>query len=347
MVVSDGDARPLHLQGVTKRFGDLLAVDRVELKVGSGEILALLGPSGCGKTTTLRIIAGLEHPDSGAVSIGGRDCTDVPAERRGVGLVFQDYALFPHLTVAQNIAFGLHRSDREGKGARVTEVLEMVGLAHRGSSLPSELSGGQQQRVALARAIAPRPSLLLLDEPLSNLDPQLRRHVRHELTAIIRACGIAAVWVTHDQDEGLIVSDRVAIMQEASIRQEGTPAEIWRRPVDSWVASFIGHGDLLKGVVDNGFVDTPLGRVKAPDLPSGDLAEVLVRADNVVLDPQGHPGKVVRRHFAGNDSVYCVQLDDGTLLHCRQPQGVEIPRGTEVRVRLGSDEAPVYSSASA
>jgi len=332
----------LRLRGISKAFAGVPALQQLDLEVGPREILSLIGPSGCGKTTTLRVIAGLEVPDGGSVEIAGRDCRLLPPERRSVGFVFQDYALFPHLTVAENVSFGLdglHRSERK---KRVAEVLDLVGLPEMSLRLPRELSGGQQQRVALARAIAPKPALLLLDEPFSNLDPQLRRQVRHEVLAIVRASGSAAVWVTHDHDEGLIVADRVVVMKDGRACQAGTPSEIWRSPQDAWVAGFIGHGDLLKGTVSNGRLVTSLGDVAASGIPEGAEATVLVRPEDVVIVEHGSPGTVVRRHFSGSDNIYCVQID-GTLLHCRQPSDVEIPRGTEIRVKLKSDSLPVFS----
>lgn len=336
-------ARPaLRLQGVGKRFGCVRAVEGLDLDVASGEIVSLIGPSGCGKTTTLRLVAGLERPDAGVVEIDGTDATRLSPERRRVGFVFQDYALFPHLDVAGNVGYGLHRWPRAERARRVEEVLSLVGLDSLAGRLPGELSGGQQQRVALARALAPRPALLLLDEPFSNLDPQLRRQVRHEVLDIVRSSGAAALWITHDHDEGLIVSDRVAVMDAGRVRQMGSPADIWRRPADAWVAGFIGHGDLIAGRVEGGRVRTPLGEVEADGLPEGAAAHVLVRPDDVDLDPDGWPGTVVRRHFSGADNVYCVQLGDGSRLHCRQPAEVEIGRGTPVRVRLATTSLPLY-----
>ncbi|MGH2720211.1 MAG: ABC transporter ATP-binding protein [Actinomycetota bacterium] len=350
-----GGAAPppaLRLRGVTKRYGPVAAVENLDLDIGPGEIVSLVGESGCGKTTTLRIIAGLERPDAGTVGIAGRDATRTPPETRGVGYVFQDYALFPHLTVAANVAYGLNRMERARRLARVGQVLELVGLGGLEKRLPSQLSGGQQQRVAIARALAPAPPLLLLDEPFSNLDPRLRRQVRHDLLTIFRNAGTATVWVTHDHDEGLIVSDRIAVMDAGRIRQIGSPAEIWRRPADAWVAGFIGNGDLVRGRVEGGCVHTALGDVPlGGDNPcaDGSPAQILVRPDDIalVVDLEAVPappsrGVVVRRHFSGNDNVYCVQLEGGDLLHCRQPASVEIPAGAEVGLRLSSPSLPVY-----
>lgn len=333
----------LEIEDLSKSFGQQRAVDGLSLSLVPQQILSLIGPSGCGKTTTLRLIAGLDRPDSGRVFLAGRDVTDERPERRGVGFVFQDYALFPHLTVSQNIAFGLDGRSREERTDRVSEVLRMVGMPWAGDRSPSQLSGGQQQRVALARALAPRPSLLLLDEPFSNLDPELRRKVRHELLDIIRGSGIAAVWVTHDHDEGLIVADKVVVMNEGRSRQVGTPSEIWRRPADAWVAGFIGHGDLIVGTVSGGLAVTPLGSVSAPDVPDGSEVKVLVRPDDVAIGQTGSQGTVVRRHFSGSDNIYCVLLDEGGLLHVKQPSDVEISRGSRITIALASSDLTVYS----
>jgi iron(III) transport system ATP-binding protein len=333
----------LQLEQVTKRFGAVTAVENLSLEVAPGEIVSLIGPSGCGKTTALRLVAGLELPDTGVIQIGGTRADRLPPEQRSAGFVFQDYALFPHLTVEENVAFGLAHLPREDRRSRLEEVLELVDLRALAARLPFELSGGQQQRVAIARALAPKPRILLLDEPFSNLDPTLRRQVRHEVLEIVRLSGTATLWVTHDHDEGLIVAERVVVMDQGRVRQVGTPSEIWRYPADSWVAAFIGTGDLIDGVVEGGFVRTTLGRVKAAEFESGRNVQVLIRPDDVVLASDGAKGKVVRRHFVGTDNVYCVQLEDGCLLHCRQPADVEIHRGTTVRIRLANHLVPIYA----
>lgn len=336
------DKLALCLRGATKSFGSVPAVIDFDLDVPHGEIVALVGPSGCGKTTTLRLVAGLESPNSGEIFVDGRECSNLPPNKRNVGFVFQDFALFPHLTVGENTAFGLKKGDpSQDRLRRVDEILEMVGLGGMSRRMPNELSGGQQQRAALARALAPGPSLLLLDEPLSNLDPQLRRHVRHEILAIVRASGAAALWVTHDHDEGLIVSDKVVVMHGGRIRQVGTPSEIWRKPRDAWVASFLGRGDLLPGKVSDGLLRTALGDVEAPMLLEGP-GEVLLGPEDIIFHETGCPGTVVRRHFRGADNVYCVQLSEGGLLHVLQPGDVEITRGTPVNVRLASRSLPVF-----
>lgn len=336
------DSLALCLRGTSKSYGSVPAVIDLDLDVRHGEIVALVGPSGCGKTTTLRLVAGLESPGSGQIMIDGRECSDLPPNKRNVGFVFQDFALFPHLTVGENTAFGLRADSAQSRRDRANEILEMVGLGGMAERMPNELSGGQQQRAALARALAPGPSLLLLDEPLSNLDPQLRRQVRHEILAIVRASGAAALWVTHDHDEGLIVSDKVVVMNAGRLRQVGSPSEVWRKPCDAWVAAFLGRGDLLAGTVAEGVMRTALGDVEAPLMLEGP-GEVLVGPEDVELHAEGCPGTVVRRHFRGPDNIYCVQLAEGGLLHVLQPGDVEIVRGTPVRVRLASRTLPVFS----
>ena len=333
----------MRLRGASKSYGTTPAVVDLDLDVAGGEIVSLIGPSGCGKTTTLRLVAGLERLDRGTVEIDGVDCSHLSPNRRRVGFVFQDFALFPHLTVGENTSFGLKSLPLCRRIDRVREVLDLVGLGDMMARMPNELSGGQQQRAALARALAPSPSLLLLDEPLSNLDPQLRRQVRHEILSIVRASGAAALWVTHDHDEGLIVSDKVVVMHSGRTRQSGTPSEVWRNPGDAWVAAFMGRGDLLPGTVAGGVLRTALGNVQAAELEEGALGEVLVRPEDVMLDDRGQPGVVVRRHFRGSDNIYCVQLEAGGLLHLLQPADVEIARGEAVSVSLASEELPVFA----
>ncbi|MEN2998966.1 MAG: ABC transporter ATP-binding protein [Acidilobaceae archaeon] len=237
----------LELRRVTKRFGRVLAVSEVSISVEKGEILSLLGPSGCGKSTTLRIIAGLVKPDSGSVIYEGRDITALPPERRNFGMVFQNYALWPHMTVFDNVAFGLRMRGwaKQEIGKRVKEVLELVKLSGMEGRYPTQLSGGQQQRVALARALAPNPHVILMDEPLSNLDAKLREELRHELRSLLKSLSITAVYVTHDQAEAMALSDKIAVMNAGKVVQAGTPSEIYREPADSFVATFIGESVAL------------------------------------------------------------------------------------------------------
>ncbi len=240
-------AGDVELRDVVKRFGDYAAVDGVSLVVRQGEFLTLLGPSGCGKTTTLNMIAGFVEPDEGAVILGGRDVTRVPPEKRQSAMVFQQYALFPHMTVAQNVAFGLRmrRVNKRERDERVKDMLHIVGLDGLGDRYPQQLSGGQQQRVALARASVVRPTVLLLDEPLSNLDLKLREQLRAEIRTLQQEVGITTVFVTHDQTEALMLSDRIAVMNRGRIEQLGTPSEIYQRPASPFVAGFVGQSNLL------------------------------------------------------------------------------------------------------
>jgi putative spermidine/putrescine transport system ATP-binding protein len=242
----------LELDALSKRYGEFHAVRAVSLDVADGEFLVLLGPSGCGKTTTLRMIAGFVTPSGGTIRIGGGDVTALPPWRRNSGLVFQSYALFPHMTVAQNVAFGLEmrKLGRDDIAARVAEALRLVRLGHLSERLPRQLSGGQQQRVALARALAIRPDVLLLDEPLSNLDAKLREEVRVEIRELQRQLGLTTVMVTHDQEEALTVADRLVVMSEGEVRQIGTQRDLYERPADRFVAGFVGRSTFLEGKVD-------------------------------------------------------------------------------------------------
>ena len=244
----------LQIEALSKRYGAFYAARDVTLDVAQGEFLVLLGPSGCGKTTTLRMVAGLVEPTAGTVRIGGRDVTRLPTWKRNTGLVFQNYALFPHMTVAQNVAFGLemHGVARRDTGARVREALALVRLDHLGERLPRQLSGGQQQRVALARALVFRPDVLLLDEPLSNLDAKLRGEVRVEIRRLQQQLGITTVMVTHDQEEALTMADRLVVMNEGLVRQVGSQRDLYERPADRFVAEFVGRSSFIHGRMRDG-----------------------------------------------------------------------------------------------
>ncbi|GMQ85900.1 MAG: ABC transporter ATP-binding protein [Acidimicrobiia bacterium] len=251
----------LRLESVEKRYGDVIAVDSVDLSIDEGEFVSLLGPSGCGKTTTLRVIAGFEWADRGRIVLEGMDVTDVPPHKRDIGMVFQDYSLFPHMTVWQNVAFGLEmrRRRKDRIKEEVRDALAAVQLEGLEGRRPSQLSGGQQQRVALARALVIRPKLLLLDEPLSNLDAKLRIETRRELRQIQQAVGIMTLFVTHDQEEALALSDRVVVMNEGKKVQEGTPAEVYERPANEFVASFLGQENAFEGTVVEVLDETLVG----------------------------------------------------------------------------------------
>lgn len=286
----------VRLQNVTKSFSNRMrAVDGVSLSVEDGEILALLGPSGCGKTTTLRLIAGFEWPDEGEIFISGErvagNGSRVAPEHRRVGMVFQDYPLFPHMTVVQNVAFGLHRVARREAMRRAEELLALVGLEGMGNRYPHQLSGGQQQRVALAQALAPQPSLLLLDEPFSNLDAALRNELRQLVRRVLKALSATALLVTHDQKEAFSVADRVAVMAAGRIEQIGTPFELYSSPRTPFVARFLGHCAVLEGTVHSGrsAIITELGALPCTSCPAGagERVTVSLRPDSLVLDPEG------------------------------------------------------------
>jgi iron(III) transport system ATP-binding protein len=329
------------VHGVHKRFGAVEAVAGAELCAEHGELLALLGPSGCGKTTLLRLVAGFERPDGGEILLDGRPVagngTWVPPERRRVGMVFQDYALFPHLTIAENVGFGLPRRER---AKRVPMLLALVDLCGLGKRYPHELSGGQQQRVALARALAPAPSLVLLDEPWSNIDPLLRSAMREELARILRGIGVTVVLVTHDREEAFSLADRIALMRDGTVVQEGTAEEIYLAPADRWTAEFVGAGNFLPGRADGDLVETLVGRFPLAAGATGEV-EVLVRPELIELevDPLGD-GEVVGREFRGHDVFYRVRLSDGTLLLSQRPSTEDVPLGARVAVKPHRTRVP-------
>jgi iron(III) transport system ATP-binding protein len=330
--------------GVSKSFGSTRAVAEARLCVERGEFVALLGPSGCGKTTLLRLIAGFEAPDEGTIELDGRRAAGEGAwtapERRRVGMVFQDYALFPHLTVAENVGFGLPRGERR---KRVPITLALVDLCGLGDRYPHELSGGQQQRVALARALAPGPELVLLDEPWSNIDPHLRASMRGELARILRAIQVTVVLVTHDREEAFSLADRIALMREGSIVQEGTPEEVYLQPATRWAAEFVGAGNFLPGTLADGVVATPLGPFPALNPNGASAVEALVRPELLELepDPDG-AGEVVAREFRGHDVFYRVLLD-GVELVSQRPSNELVPLGARVRVRPHASGVHVFS----
>ncbi|MFO7546070.1 MAG: ABC transporter ATP-binding protein [Trueperaceae bacterium] len=316
---STSDAQPhpvVRISSVEKRYGEHgpIAVRSFDLEVRSGEILCLLGPSGCGKTTLLRLIAGFEAPDQGRVEVGGRvvagDGVWVQPERRRIGFVFQDFALFPHMSVLDNVAFGLPGRSRAERRARAAKVLALVGLTVFQQRYPHQLSGGQQQRVALARAIATEPHLLLLDEPFSNLDAALRGATRDEVRSILKRTGTTAVMVTHDQEEALSVADRVAVMRAGHLEQLGTPEEVYLEPRTAFVAGFLGRTNLLRGTANGDHADTALGPVTLARPATGRVV-LSVRPEHVAFERHPADGatpgvrlEVLRREFKGHDVTY-------------------------------------------
>jgi len=322
----------LRLESLTRRFGETVAVDAVSLEVAQGEFLTLLGPSGCGKTTTLRMIAGFEHPTSGRVVIAGRDVTPLKPQKRDVGMVFQNYALFPHLDVWDNVEFGLRsrgvsRADARPKVERALALVEMEGYGKR---KVQALSGGQQQRVALARALAPEPPLLLLDEPLSNLDAALRERTRDELRALLKRLGMTAVFVTHDQEEAFALSDRIAVMNRGVLHQLGTPETLYAAPVNPFIAAFLGRANFLPATVEGADGGALACRVAAGPVWRAHAAEGVASAPGAAVSLMVRPeqlrivpgadggdalgGRVLDRRFAGALSFYRVQLDGGPEL---------------------------------
>ena len=309
------------LEGLTKRYRSPLhlAVEDLTLDVRDGEIVCLLGPSGCGKTTLLRLIAGFETPDEGRVLLAGREVagptTWVAPDRRRIGFVFQDYALFPHLNVLHNVAFGLRGGSRADREARAAEVLDLVGLTIFAGRFPHQLSGGQQQRVALARALAPAPTVLLMDEPFSNLDAALRGSTRDEVRAILKRTGTTAVLVTHDQEEALTFADRIAVMRSGRLEQAGAPEAVYLRPRTAFVASFLGRTNLLRGEAFGARARTGLGDVVLSKPAKGQVM-LSVRPEALAFRPggEGLPVNVLQREFKGHDLTYtCQSAVDATL----------------------------------
>jgi len=342
---TDPAARPhLAVEGLVKRFGDTAAVDGVSLGIHRGEFFALLGPSGCGKTTTLRMIAGFVEPNEGRVAIGGRDVTLLPPWKRNTGLVFQNYALFPHLTVGQNVAFGLEMRGIEKAAAaqKVAEALRLVRLDHLADRLPRQLSGGQQQRVALARALAFRPDVLLLDEPLSNLDAKLRGEVRVEIRSLQQRLGITTVMVTHDQEEALTMADRLVVMREGEIRQIGTQQDLYERPSDHFVADFVGRSSFLRGTMQGETLRTRGGlMVRCATSLSGDAVmalrpeRVFVDAEPITHTDNAFPGEVEFVSYLGSLIDIHVRLSEADHVIAQVPNhDVALPRVGD-RVHVG------------
>ncbi len=348
----------VRLVGLERRYGAVRAVDGLDLEVHPGEMLTVLGPSGCGKTTVLRLIAGLEAPDAGTIEIGGRRVAGggaaIPPERRRVGMVFQDFALFPHLSVADNVRYGLRRDpDRD---VRVAELLDLIDLADAAGVMPHQLSGGMQQRVALARALAPRPDVVLLDEPFSNLDAALRTQLRADVREILRAAGTAAIFVTHDQDEALTLGDRMAVMVRGRVEQVAAPEVVYGEPATPFTATFVGIANLVHADCHASVAMTRLGPVRLVGPRAGRAegrALVVLRPEHldVFEAPDGPAGpdtwRVLRRRFAGTEILYEVAAHDDERLWVEAGPGVRRLRvGDALTLRLRDVETVAFPTGS-
>jgi iron(III) transport system ATP-binding protein len=336
---------------ITQTYGSLRALDGVTLAIEPGELVCLLGHSGCGKTTLLRVAAGVEAPTSGRVLMDGLEVSGphafVPPERRGIGLMFQDYALFPHLTILENVMFGLRDLPAPEAEKSARRALSRVGLERYASDYPHTLSGGEQQRVALARSIAPRPGVLLMDEPFSNLDRRMRDAIRDETVAILRETGATTVVVTHDPEEAMMIADRIVLMRSGQIVQQGPAEEIYGRPADLFAARFFCDFNEVEGIVSNGRIETPVGLFPAPGLPEGAGAIICIRPQGVRLKPAGFclPGRIVSRRFLGEvDLVHVIVEGLERPLQARVRESVRAEAGTDVGVDIDPQEVLVFAA---
>ena len=339
------------IRDAVKRYGDFTALNGVSLNIKEGEFFTLLGPSGCGKTTLLRMIAGFNSIEGGDFYFGEKRINDVPAHKRDIGMVFQNYAIFPHLTVKENVAYGLkaRKVGKQEMETRVSEALELVQISHLADRKPNELSGGQQQRVALARAFVIEPSVLLMDEPLSNLDAKLRVQMRTVIKKLQRRLGITTIYVTHDQEEALAISDRIAVMKDGNIMQIGTPNEIYAKPQNPFVAGFIGVSNFLDCEVRDGCtvvqdeitVDIPLRKAFSGK------AKLSARPEQLFFSEQGMPGKVLFSTFLGDFIEYEVELDNGQSLIVNEytKDASEVhPDGAQVFLRFDPNRVSLYEA---
>lgn len=333
------DCRDSYLKtdALAKTFSDgaLAAVRGISLDIRRSEIFCLLGPSGCGKTTTLRLLAGFEKPDAGKIFLEGKDITSSPPEARNIGIVFQDYALFPHFNVLENIAFALWAQPRKARKAMAKDFLELVGLSDFAKHMPHEISGGQQQRAALARALAAEPKILLLDEPFSGLDTRLRQSLREETRHLLRRRGTTCILVTHDQEEAMSFADRIALMNNGRIEQTGAPEEVYAAPSNPFVAQFLGRTNLIEGLANGLKADTPIGIIPIDKNTSGRVL-LSLRPEHIVLEPANssqQAGILVRREFKGHDMTHWVKFGD-TDIQVDTDFTCKFDAGTPVLLRI-------------
>ena len=349
------NAAPVEFRNVTKIYGkDFVAVDNISLNVEAGSLVTLLGPSGCGKTTTLRMIAGLESVNRGQIIIGGVDITQLPATERDVSMVFQSYALFPHKTVLENVSYGLIFSgfSKPDAAAKAHEGLALVGLEHLGARYPSELSGGQQQRVAVARALVLEPQVLLFDEPLSNLDAKLRRSVRDEIRDLQQKLGLTVVYVTHDQEEALAVSDRIIVMNKGRIAQIGTPRELYETPSDLFVANFIGESNIvdcridgIKGDKARIALGSEVMTVDSGDMKAG-AAKMIVRPEHITLHPKkakgSFAGVITTATYVGSKTEYQISTQAGSFFVTLPSTSRQFAAGDEVHLAVDPETVRLF-----
>jgi iron(III) transport system ATP-binding protein len=341
----------LELKKIAIRFGDKLAVDSVNLQLQEGRIGCLLGPSGCGKTTLLRAIAGFQPLTNGEISLRGETVGhsqwNLPPEKRHVGMVFQDFALFPHLTVEQNVGFGISRLPSREKNQRITQLLDIVGLGDTMKRYPHQLSGGQQQLVALARALAPQPDILLLDEPFSSLDVELREQLAREVRSILKQLEITAILVTHDQIEAFAMADEIGVMKDGRLFQWASAYDLYHKPNNRFVADFIGQGSMLPGkLLANGNIRFELGEVHGElpsDIARAEQVEVLVRPDDIIHDDASLLRPVVKdRQFRGAEFLYTLELPSGDEVLCLAPSHHNHPVGEPIGIRLDIEHVRVF-----
>jgi iron(III) transport system ATP-binding protein len=337
----------VNVRGVSKSFGSIAVIRDLSFELGHGKILALLGPSGCGKTTILRLIAGFEQPDWGEIFIRGRRVASpdraISPDQRSVGMVFQDYALFPHMTVAENITYGIRSLERWQREKVLHGMLERTGMEGYGDRYPHQLSGGQQQRVAVARALAPCPAAVLLDEPFSNLDADMRTQMRLEVLSILREAKTTAILVTHDQEEAFTLADTVGVLNHGKLEQLDTPEAIYHRPETPFVARFVGQADFLPAEVKNGHVVTELGSFPTRETLRAERLHMMIRPDDIDFRPDDQAGAlIVGREFRGSENIYSIRLGSGRVVRSSQPSTVIYPLNQRVHLNANLDHVVIF-----